>query len=160
MLFRSHLTSLSEQRLTDEIEGSRDDLQSLLGAEALSFAYPYGDGAESSEIREKLIRTYLLGMTVQDGFNYIETNPYELRRIMILPGDSIKDFERKLRFERSMAVRVRQCLPWAVRTAARRGLGVLGAWNGNSQEGRVCTKPLARPALELSRTVNEPDSHE
>ncbi len=155
-----HLSSLSEQQFTDEIEGSRDDLQSLLGTEVLSFAYPYGDGAESTKIREKLIRTYLLGMTVQEGLNCIETNPYELRRITVQPGDSLANFGRKLRFERSMAARVRQCLPRALRTAARRGLGVLGAWNGNTQEGRMRTTPLARPALELSRTVNEPDGHE
>jgi glycosyltransferase involved in cell wall biosynthesis/peptidoglycan/xylan/chitin deacetylase (PgdA/CDA1 family) len=122
-----HLTSLSEQRLTDEIEGSRDDLQSLLGGEVLSFAYPYGDGAENSRIREKLIRTYLLGMTVQEGLNYIETNPYELRRIMIRPGDSIMDFEHKLRGRKTLATWARAHLPRRLKTVARLGLVVLHA---------------------------------
>lgn len=122
-----HLTALSDQQLNDEIEGSRDDLQSLLGAEVLSFAYPFGDGAESSVIREKLVRTYPMGMTVWEGPNYIETNPYQLRRVMILPSDSVKDFVRKLRFEKTLATWARAHLPRRIRTAARLGLEALRA---------------------------------
>ncbi len=116
-----HLTSLDEQRLTDEIEGSRDDLQTLLGGEVLSFAYPFGDGAQSSNVREHLIRTYQLGMTIFEGLNSIETNPYELRRLAILPSDSLQVFERKLHFEKSLVTRLRELLPRPIRAAARMG---------------------------------------
>ncbi|MGC1187835.1 MAG: polysaccharide deacetylase family protein, partial [Candidatus Acidiferrales bacterium] len=114
-----HLTALSAQELTDEIEGSRDDLETLLGAEVLSFAYPYGDGAESSIVREHLSRTYQLGMTISEGRNPIETNPYELRRVAILPGESMWDFECKLRFGQTLATWAREHLPWTIWTAAR-----------------------------------------
>lgn len=122
-----HLTSLSEEQLTDEIEGSRDDLQSVLGTEVLSFAYPYGDGAKNSAIRIKMMRTYRLGMTVHEGLNYFETNPYEMRRVTIRPGDSARDFEHKLRVEKTLSIWAREHLPRPIKRAARIGLDVLRA---------------------------------
>ncbi|MGH7780003.1 MAG: polysaccharide deacetylase family protein [Candidatus Binataceae bacterium] len=124
----SHLTSLSESQLADEIEGSKNDLQNLLGAEVLSFAYPYGDGADSRIIREKLMRSYQLGMTVWDGPNSIESNPYELRRIAITPGDSLRDFERKLRFKKTVATLVCELVPLTARRAVRSGARALRLW--------------------------------
>ena len=155
-----HLTSLSAEQLTDEIDGSREDLQNLLGVEVLSVAYPYGDGVDSSVIREKLMRTYVMGVTVREGLNQIETNPYELRRVTILPRDSLKDFERKLRFEKTLATRAREHLPRPIRTAARLGLGAVHAlWirhllpaavaasGERLRRDRVCGKPDHTVAL-------------
>lgn len=126
---RTHprLTSLSAQQLIDEIEGSRKDLQNLLGTEVLSFAYPYGDGADSNVVRDKLMRTCLMGMTVWDGPNSVETNPYEMRRVIILPRDSTKDFERKLRFQKTLATHVREHIPLWIKTVARFGFDLLPA---------------------------------
>lgn len=119
---RTHprLSYLSEKQLSEEIGGSRDDLQSLLGTEVRSFAYPYGDGADNSVVREPLRRTYELGLTVWEGLNLVETNPYELRRVMILPFDSLMHFEYKLRFGATVAPpRMRDRIPSPIRKAAR-----------------------------------------
>jgi len=150
-----HLTSLSAQQLTDEIDGSREDLQNLLGVEVLSFAYPYGDGVDSSVIREKLMRTYLLGVTVREGLNHIETNPYELRRVMILPGDSLKDFERKVRFEKTLATWAHEHLPRPIKTAARLGLGALRAlWIRHLRPAAIAARG---ERLRRDRVCGEPD---
>ncbi|HVA82504.1 MAG TPA: glycosyltransferase [Candidatus Binataceae bacterium] len=122
-----HLTSLSKEQLTDEIEGSRDDLRDLLGTEVVSFAYPYGDGVDSSLIREHLSSTYRLGLTTWDGLNQIETNPYELRRVMILPGDSLADFACKLGSGKSLPTMMREHLSGPIRTVARLGWRALRA---------------------------------
>ncbi|MFZ0888807.1 MAG: polysaccharide deacetylase family protein [Candidatus Binataceae bacterium] len=133
---RTHprLTSLSEERLAEEIEGSRDDLRCLLRRrvyqrqEVESFAYPYGDGADSSVVREHLGRTYQLALTVCGGLNLFKTNPYELRRVMILPGDSLMHFERKVRLGATQAPPLRERLPWPIRTAGRLGRRALRTW--------------------------------
>jgi glycosyltransferase involved in cell wall biosynthesis len=127
-----HLAALNKQRLTDEIEGSRDDLKCLLGAEVISFAYPYRDGVDSTAIRQKLIRTYPLALTVNVGLNSIETNPYEMRRVPILPDDSLHRFERKLRFEQTIAAQLRGRLPEPIKKAARLSRLVLETAFSNS----------------------------
>ncbi len=120
---RTHprLTALNKDRLSDEIGGSREDLEAMLGAEVRSFAYPYGDGAESSNVREHVSRTYHTAMTVIAGRNAIEANPFELRRVRIQPSDSLADFERKLKFNQTMFSDVRRLVPRHIRTAARTG---------------------------------------
>ncbi|HUY37277.1 MAG TPA: polysaccharide deacetylase family protein [Candidatus Binataceae bacterium] len=123
-----HLAALGEPELEGEIEGSRNDLQSLLGAEVHSFSYPYGDGAGSSIVRERVRRVYQLAMTTVAGLNAFETNPYELRRLMILPGISTQEFERKLRFEKTLGTLVRERLPRPIATAARLGWRALRRW--------------------------------
>ena len=114
-----HLAALSERELTDEIEGSKEDLKRLLGAEVLSFAYPYGEGAQFGAVRKHLSHTYQLGLTIREGLNTIETNPYELLRATILPSDTERDFDFKLRFGKTRAPRLHERLFETIRRAAR-----------------------------------------
>ena len=68
---RTHadLTKLSENELSAEIVGSKEDLSALLGSTVLSFAYPYG---ESNDTVQELTRTHFdLAFGVQEGLNYL-----------------------------------------------------------------------------------------
>jgi peptidoglycan/xylan/chitin deacetylase (PgdA/CDA1 family) len=123
-----HLNSLSEERFADEIEGSKDDLESLLGADVLSFAYPYGEGGENGVIRKHVSRVYQLAFSTSRGFDRIDTNPFQLRRFMILPGDTLLEFERKVCLKKTLANLVRERVPSSVRKAMRLGRLALSQW--------------------------------
>jgi peptidoglycan/xylan/chitin deacetylase (PgdA/CDA1 family) len=123
---RTHprLASLCEERIREEIEGSREDLRCLLRGcvmcrqELVSFAYPYAE-AENTAVRECVKRTYQLGLTICDGLNLLGTNPYELRRTPVVPSDSLVDFKRKVRFGSAVAPPLRERLPWSAKMTAR-----------------------------------------
>lgn len=91
-----HLGLLSAQQLSGEINGSKEDLRNLLGTEVFSFAYPYGEGVESTIVRRYVRDNFQLGLTVRQGLNSKATSPYELRRSMILPDDTLLSFRLKL----------------------------------------------------------------
>ena len=133
---RTHarLAALSKERIREEIEGSRDDLRCLLRGlryqtqELESFAYPYAE-ADNGAVRECVERTYELGLTVCEGLNILGTNPYELRRTPVLPGDSLVDFKRKVRFGSNMAPPLRERLLWPMKMSRRSDGRGLPPWS-------------------------------
>ncbi len=89
---RTHadLTSLSPHDLTDEVVGSRDDLESILGAKVVSFAYPYG--FHNQAVDDCVRKTFDLAFIADDrdeGLNHLQTDPHLLLRTMVQSNDSL-----------------------------------------------------------------------
>lgn len=84
---RTHpdLTQLDAETMRDEIRGSREDLEHLLGTSVLSFAYPSGryDEVSAGVVRE----TYSAGFTTVHGMNDGLTDCALLKRMMVMPED-------------------------------------------------------------------------
>jgi peptidoglycan/xylan/chitin deacetylase (PgdA/CDA1 family)/GT2 family glycosyltransferase len=89
---RTHpdLTTLDEQRLADEVEGSADDLARLVGHRPASFAYPFG--IYDDRVRERVSRSFDLALTCNPGFNSLSIDLHEMRRAEIGSGDGLAKF--------------------------------------------------------------------
>lgn len=87
------LSSLDPTRQRKEIEGSMRDLQSWLGHEVTSFAYPYGRtwdyDAHTLEILADL--GFTCAITAMAGLNDTSTPRYELRRIAVCDTTPLSD---------------------------------------------------------------------
>jgi peptidoglycan/xylan/chitin deacetylase (PgdA/CDA1 family)/glycosyltransferase involved in cell wall biosynthesis len=119
---RTHpdLTQLSATDVSAEVVGSKDDLSALVGSPVISFAYPYG--AYNESIRELAQREFDLVFGVDEGLNYLRSDPHHLRRIHIGPTDSFFEFALCVRLGEIKKFRaLRKKL--AVRTRLRRTLG-------------------------------------
>jgi peptidoglycan/xylan/chitin deacetylase (PgdA/CDA1 family) len=95
---RSHpdLTRLPADRLSEELSGSRRDLEDLVGEPAFCLAYPYGryddrvvDAVEAAG--------YQNAFSTESGFNRPAADPYRLRRLEVFGTDSAANLLRKLR---------------------------------------------------------------
>jgi GT2 family glycosyltransferase/peptidoglycan/xylan/chitin deacetylase (PgdA/CDA1 family) len=89
---RTHLdlTQVLAEKLRTEVTGSAEDLAGRLGAAPLAFAYPFG--AYNEQVRDEVSRVYSVAFTVREGFNSLASDPHQLRRIGILPGDHVPKF--------------------------------------------------------------------
>ena len=87
---RTHpmLDQVSEAQAHDEIEGSRAQLESLLGRPVSTFCYPNGNLSES--VLSMVGRTYDAAVTVQQGLAGAGVSLHRLPRIMA--GESFNDF--------------------------------------------------------------------
>jgi peptidoglycan/xylan/chitin deacetylase (PgdA/CDA1 family) len=95
---RTHadLTRLSASELEAEVVGSKNDLEALLGAPVVSFAYPFG---EHNEALRALVRSnFGLGLGTGEGLNYLRGDTTLLRRAFIGPEDSLTEFGLAVRF--------------------------------------------------------------
>lgn len=94
---RTHpfLTTLQEDKLEEEIAGSRKDLEDLLGRPVAAFAYPYGDHNDAVQACAR--RHFSAAFTTKEGMNTLCTDPAGLRRTMVWPDNSMIDFWLKLR---------------------------------------------------------------
>jgi peptidoglycan/xylan/chitin deacetylase (PgdA/CDA1 family) len=105
---RTHpsLTTLNADAQQAEIEGSKRDLEALLGKEPVSFAYPYGneDDAIVAEVRVH----FALGLTISEGRNDCTTDPHRLRRTIVRSTDSIVDIRLRARYGTSWLFRARR----------------------------------------------------
>jgi peptidoglycan/xylan/chitin deacetylase (PgdA/CDA1 family) len=94
---RSHadLTSLDDTGLAEEIEGSRNDLEDMLGHAVHYFAYPFGraDARVHSAVKAA---GYRLAFSVHPGFNRARSAALEVRRLDITGHDSRAGFGRKV----------------------------------------------------------------
>jgi peptidoglycan/xylan/chitin deacetylase (PgdA/CDA1 family) len=90
----SHLVSEEAER---ELTGSKKMLEDRLGRRVDHFAYPYGDFNESvvSIVKKAGYRT---ACSTRSGFNSINTNSFELRRLEISGHDTLSNFSIKLTF--------------------------------------------------------------
>lgn len=101
--FQSHtrlhpdLTTLSDDDLTEELAGSRQDLEDLLGEQVRYLAYPYG------RFNENVLDTtraagYEAAFSTQPGFNRRDVNPYRIRRLDVYGTDTATMLARKVFF--------------------------------------------------------------
>lgn len=95
-----HLETAGASSLQDEVEGSRADLERILQSPVTAFAYPYG--THNSAMEEVVQRNFHLAFTNEEGLNTLGTNPFQLRRIVVQPSYSLKDFASRLRFGMSL----------------------------------------------------------
>ena len=84
----------------DEIAGSRHDLEKMIGAPVVAFAYPYGN--YNGEVRAAVGRNFRLAFTTEDGINTLGTDLLTLHRTMVEPRQSMIDFASRTRFGFSM----------------------------------------------------------
>jgi peptidoglycan/xylan/chitin deacetylase (PgdA/CDA1 family)/glycosyltransferase involved in cell wall biosynthesis len=94
---RTHrdLTRLPAEQLRSEVEGSADDLIEALGTKPQAFAYPFG--AYNDDVREVVRRVFRVAFTVSEGVNSLATDPHQMNRIGVLPGDYVPRFGWLLR---------------------------------------------------------------
>ncbi len=85
---RTHvaLSNTSLPECETEIAGCRSDLEELLGALPLSFAYPYGIYDQGS--MAIAARNFAMSFTTSEGLNHLRTPLPELKRTIVQPGDS------------------------------------------------------------------------
>lgn len=101
--FQSHtrlhpdLTTLSQDDLLEELAGSRNDLENMLGEQVPYLAYPYG------RFNEHVLSTaraagYQAAFSTQPGFNSRDVDVYRIRRLDIFGTDSPAMMARKILF--------------------------------------------------------------
>lgn len=101
--FQSHtclhpdLTTLSEDDLVEELAGSRQDLEDMLGEQVRYLAYPYG------RFNEHVLSTaraagYEAAFSTQPGFNRRGVDLYRIRRLDIFGTDTTTMLARKIYF--------------------------------------------------------------
>jgi peptidoglycan/xylan/chitin deacetylase (PgdA/CDA1 family) len=101
--FQSHtrlhpdLTTLSEDDLVDELAGSRQDLEDMLGEQVRYLAYPYG------RFNQHVLNTaraagYDAAFSTQPGFNRRGVDLYRIRRLDIFGTDTTTMLARKIYF--------------------------------------------------------------
>jgi peptidoglycan/xylan/chitin deacetylase (PgdA/CDA1 family) len=94
---RTHpiLPRLTAAEAWSEIAGSKADVDRQLGVPTSSFAYPAGiyGPREANLARQAGFATAL---TTEAGVNADAEHPFELRRTLILTGDTFKDFQAKI----------------------------------------------------------------
>jgi peptidoglycan/xylan/chitin deacetylase (PgdA/CDA1 family) len=96
---RSHpdLTKLSRKTMTEELAGSRQDLEDLLGQPVPYLAYPYGRH-DDTVIEVARASGYRAAFSVQPGFNRQEVDRYRIRRLDIFGTDTAPALLRKIKY--------------------------------------------------------------
>lgn len=96
---RSHpdLTKLPRNLLTEELSGSRQDLEDLLGRPVLYLAYPYGR-YDGTVLEIAQASGYRAAFSVQPGFNRPHADQYRIRRIDVFGTDTATTLLRKVTY--------------------------------------------------------------
>lgn len=96
---RSHcrLTDVSDDTMRDEIEGSKAELEDILGQAVSSFAYPYGT-YNDTVLNKVKDAGYLHSCTTRSGWALRDHDPFQIRRITVFGQDSLATYLRKLAF--------------------------------------------------------------
>jgi peptidoglycan/xylan/chitin deacetylase (PgdA/CDA1 family)/glycosyltransferase involved in cell wall biosynthesis len=107
---RTHrnLTTLSANELSEEVGGSGKDLESILGAQVVSFAYPYG--FHNQAVDDCVCGAFDLAFIADDhdeGLNHLLTDPHLLLRTMVQTNDSSLDLECRARWGRNPFLNLR-----------------------------------------------------
>jgi len=125
--FHSHtrlhpdLTTLSKRDLTEELAGSRKDLEDLLGEKVTSLAYPYG------RLNQQVLETtraagYKAAFSTQPGFNRRDVDPFQVRRLDIFGTDTANVLTRKIFFGSNDGSWQQTCRYYKDRVVDRLGL--------------------------------------
>lgn len=104
----------------EEVRASRDELEGLLGKPVRHFAYPYGN--YNAQVREAVQASgYEGACSTRWGRNGVDADPFAIKRVEVMGGDSLLQFRLKLR------TGTNDMPPWSVpRAAAKRALQGLG----------------------------------
>jgi peptidoglycan/xylan/chitin deacetylase (PgdA/CDA1 family) len=98
---RTHpdLTSLSPDELSNELVGSGKDLESIVGKRVVSFAYPYGFHNQTVDdcVRGAFDLAFIAD-DLNEGLNYLRTDPHQLLRTMVQSNDSLLALECRARW--------------------------------------------------------------
>ena len=99
---RTHprLPGMTRERLTEEIGGSRNDLEILLAQDVRDFAYPFGAYDETAR-QAVQAAGYRTACSTRAGFNNTDARCYELRRTEVYGWDSMWRFRQKLKYGRN-----------------------------------------------------------
>jgi peptidoglycan/xylan/chitin deacetylase (PgdA/CDA1 family) len=96
---RTHrdLSVLDHSEVTDEVLGSRRDLEEILGMPVTSFAYPFG---RWNEMVVDTVRSagFRLACGVRPGWADTANETFLLRRVTVFAQDTAGEFARKLVF--------------------------------------------------------------
>jgi peptidoglycan/xylan/chitin deacetylase (PgdA/CDA1 family) len=118
----SDLTAIPRAQLRDELEGSRGDLQALLGSPVHFLAYPFG--RFDAEVKQAALDAGFLGaLSTKPGFNRPGTDAMAVLRLDVAGTDNAGSLLRKMQFgcnDGSLAATARYVVG---RVAARAGLG-------------------------------------
>lgn len=88
------MPSLSTEELYREVSENKKDLESILGREVITFAYPYGHN--SLRVQEIIKKCgYKYGVSTDSGTGIISDNKFDIRRTAI-DKTSLFDFLRKI----------------------------------------------------------------
>ena len=88
-----NLERLNLEEAAKEISESRQALKYRLGAEPISFAYPYGAGEDDARIRERVREAgYTFGIGIHKGKSDPSADLFCLKRIFVRGDDSMLDF--------------------------------------------------------------------
>lgn len=91
----ANLTGLSPERLAEEVEASRKELEQQVGAPVNTFSYPYGSW--DAHAREAVRRAgYVCACAISPKTASVTADLWALRRVYVKPTDSPADFRRKL----------------------------------------------------------------
>ncbi|MGH9521611.1 MAG: glycosyltransferase [Terriglobales bacterium] len=102
------VTRITGEDLRDEILGSGQDLERLLGKRPRSFAYPWG--RRNSTARACVAEGYRFGFSTDPKVNALNTDPACLFRTTIWPYDTLLDLRFNVWFGLSPLYRVRNRL--------------------------------------------------
>lgn len=115
---RTHpaLPRLTPEAAWSEIAGSKADIQRHLGLVSTSFAYPAGIyGSREAALARGA--GFVAALTTDSGINVDLESPFQLRRTLLSAGDTLTDFQAKIRgaLDRTSAleriVRARRATP-------------------------------------------------
>lgn len=93
-LSHARLSAIPEAQAREQIEGSRKELEALLGEPVTAFCYPYG--AENASVRE-LVRNagYTNATTTAGGLAHSGDDPFGLPRVMVSRSTHLIRFLQK-----------------------------------------------------------------
>ncbi|MEW6517483.1 MAG: polysaccharide deacetylase family protein [candidate division FCPU426 bacterium] len=91
----AHLPRLDDPALAGEIQGSRQDLEQMLGAPVLSFSYPFGEW--DRRVRDAVAGAgYWTACATSPQTASVTADLLALRRVYVKAGDSLAAFRRKV----------------------------------------------------------------
>jgi peptidoglycan/xylan/chitin deacetylase (PgdA/CDA1 family) len=78
------LTTISAEELRAEVEGSKRELEAIIGKPVVSFAYPFGK--QSEQVRAVVAGCFDLAFGAEEGLNYLRTDRSSLKRVYVGSG--------------------------------------------------------------------------
>lgn len=87
------LSKLTKNEIEKEIKQSKVELEKILEDKVITFAYPYGDGENLSEVRQIVKESgYKFGCGCHWGIENFKNDFYSLKRVWILGDEYLFDF--------------------------------------------------------------------
>ena len=91
----SDLSEVSHEQADREIHQSKVELETSLGVAVNTFAYPYG--RLTAHVKERVRHAgFQFGIATDSGPLALHEDPFEVRRIVIFPGTTLRSFGRKV----------------------------------------------------------------